>query len=136
MNIQRVRAYERFLSSDALQGRGSATRDEQIAAIYVGSQFETFHLQPDPQTRSFTQGIGFVQPEFDGHAKLFGPGLSLTEQADFRLMASSGEAAKGNLVRANPGNLRGLKITHSNAVFLEFQNAHPEQVFPAVNCCP
>ena len=34
-----VRAHLEFLASDALNGRGSGTRDEQIAAEYVGAQF-------------------------------------------------------------------------------------------------
>ena len=34
-----VLAHERFLAGDALQGRGSGTRDEAIAAAYVAAQF-------------------------------------------------------------------------------------------------
>jgi hypothetical protein len=44
-----------------LQGRGSATRDEQIAAVYGASQFESFYLGPDPQTERFTQRIELLQ---------------------------------------------------------------------------
>jgi Zn-dependent M28 family amino/carboxypeptidase len=33
-----------FLASDALRGRGSATHDEQVAATYVVSQFQSFGL--------------------------------------------------------------------------------------------
>ena len=43
-----VAAHEAFLASDALQGRGSATRDEAIAAAYVASQFQSFGLVPAP----------------------------------------------------------------------------------------
>ncbi len=41
-----IRAHEEFLASDALQGRGSATRDEWIAATYVATQFRQFGLDP------------------------------------------------------------------------------------------
>ena len=34
-----------FLASDAMHGRGSATRDEWIAATYVASQFQSFGLE-------------------------------------------------------------------------------------------
>jgi Zn-dependent M28 family amino/carboxypeptidase len=34
-----------FLASDALRGRGSATRDELVAATYVAAQFESFGLE-------------------------------------------------------------------------------------------
>ena len=35
-----------FLASDALQGRGSGTRDEWIAATYVASQLEQYGIEP------------------------------------------------------------------------------------------
>lgn len=43
---QQVRADMSFLASDALQGRGSATRDEHIAAQYAASIFQSLGLQP------------------------------------------------------------------------------------------
>ncbi len=43
-----VQAHEEFLASDALQGRGSGTRDEWIAATYVAAQFRQFGLEPKP----------------------------------------------------------------------------------------
>jgi len=49
-----------FLASDALQGRGSATNFERIAAEYIGSQFRQFGLEPaaDPDASG---APGFVQ---------------------------------------------------------------------------
>ena len=41
-----VRAHLGFLASDALQGRGSGTRHELIAAHYLAAQMEQFGLQP------------------------------------------------------------------------------------------
>ncbi|MBV9215113.1 MAG: M20/M25/M40 family metallo-hydrolase [Acidobacteria bacterium] len=38
-----------FLASDAMQGRGSATGYERIAAEYIGSQFMQFGLEPAGQ---------------------------------------------------------------------------------------
>ena len=40
-----VRAHLEFLASDALNGRASGTRDEQIAAEYVGAQFRRLGVQ-------------------------------------------------------------------------------------------
>ncbi len=55
-----VRAHEEFLASDALHGRGSGTRDERIAATYIGSQFRQFGL--DPAGDRDEGGVqGFVQ---------------------------------------------------------------------------
>lgn len=41
-----VRAEMGFLASDAMQGRGSGTMFERIAAEYIGSQFMQFGLEP------------------------------------------------------------------------------------------
>ncbi|CAN5275689.1 hypothetical protein BH20ACI2_BH20ACI2_01110 [soil metagenome] len=41
-----VRAQMNFLASDAMQGRGSGTMFERIAAEYIGSQFMQFGLEP------------------------------------------------------------------------------------------
>src|SRR4051794_5934728 len=50
-----VAAHEAFLASDALQGRGSATRDEAIAAAYVASRFQSYGLSPAPGLNSYLQ---------------------------------------------------------------------------------
>ena len=44
-----------FLASDALNGRGSGTRDEWIAAVYLAAQLQRFGLEP-------ICDAGFVQP--------------------------------------------------------------------------
>src|SRR4029450_5082246 len=55
-----VRAELGFLASDAMQGRGSATNYERLAAEYIGSMFRQFGLEPGgdtdaSNTRSFVQ---------------------------------------------------------------------------------
>src|ERR1051325_2395418 len=47
-----IRAELSFLASDAMQGRGSGTGYEQIAAEYIGSQFRQFGLEPGGDTDS------------------------------------------------------------------------------------
>src|ERR1041384_8419419 len=49
---QNIRAELGFLASDAMQGRGSGTIYEQIAAEYIGSQFRQFGLEPGGDTDS------------------------------------------------------------------------------------
>src|SRR5256885_15884908 len=57
---QDIRAELGFLASDAMQGRGSGTIYERIAAEYIGSQFRQFGLEPGGDTDS--AGIkGYVQ---------------------------------------------------------------------------
>jgi len=55
-----VRAELGFLASDAMQGRGSGTPFERIAAEYIGSQFHQFGLEPAGDTDS-TGRKTFVQ---------------------------------------------------------------------------
>ncbi|QXQ05969.1 M28 family peptidase [Sphingosinicellaceae bacterium] len=83
-----VRAHESFLASDALQGRGSATRDEAIAAAYVASQFEGFGLAKAPGMTSFDQSVRLIRPRLDGHAQLNAGGTPL---ASLSLLRTSGE---------------------------------------------
>ena len=52
-----VRAHLEFLASDALNGRGSGTRDEQIAAEYVGAQFRRLGFKPGGTVGSFVQTV-------------------------------------------------------------------------------
>lgn len=49
---QNIRAELGFLASDAMQGRGSGTNYERIAAEYIGSQFRQFGLEPGGDTDS------------------------------------------------------------------------------------
>lgn len=57
---QDIRAELGFLASDAMQGRGSGTIFERIAAEYIGSQFRQFGLEPGGDTDSTGQK-SFVQ---------------------------------------------------------------------------
>src|SRR5436190_23667893 len=57
---QNIRAELGFLASDAMQGRGSGTIYERIAAEYIGSQFREFGLEPGGDTDS-AGNKGFVQ---------------------------------------------------------------------------
>src|SRR5579872_6345388 len=61
-----VKAHEDFLASAPLQGRGSATRDEAIAATYVASEFEAYGLKTAPGMASYTQVGRIVRPHVAG----------------------------------------------------------------------
>jgi Zn-dependent M28 family amino/carboxypeptidase len=58
-----VRAHEEFLASDALQGRGSGTRDELIAATYIGSQMRAFGIEPGGDDGGYVQRVRIPGPE-------------------------------------------------------------------------
>ena len=57
-----VHADMSFLADDALHGRGSATRDEHIAALFAASQFEALGLEPGGDNGSFLQKAALPTP--------------------------------------------------------------------------
>ena len=66
---ENVRAELMFLAGDAMQGRGSGTTFERIAAEYMGSQFRQFGLEPGGDTdsagnKSFVQRVGLQSSKF------------------------------------------------------------------------
>lgn len=52
-----IRAHMQFLAGDALNGRGSGTRDEWIAAAYLGAQLARLGLEPMGDDGGFVQQI-------------------------------------------------------------------------------
>jgi len=56
-----IRAHEEFLASDAMQGRGSGTHDELVAAAYVASQLRQYGIEPAGDNGSYIQIVPTVQ---------------------------------------------------------------------------
>ncbi len=57
-----IRGDMSFLASDELQGRGSGTRDEHLAALYAASLFAGFGLEPGGTNGSFLQRVPLPSP--------------------------------------------------------------------------
>ena len=51
-----------FLASDELHGRGSATRDEHLAALFAASQFQALGLEPGGDSGTFVQKAALPDP--------------------------------------------------------------------------
>jgi Zn-dependent M28 family amino/carboxypeptidase len=51
-----------FLADDELHGRGSATRDEHIAALFAAAQFQTLGLKPGGDNGTFLQKTALPDP--------------------------------------------------------------------------
>jgi aminopeptidase YwaD len=56
-----IRAHEEFLASDALQGRGSGTHDELVAATYVASQLRQYGIEPAGDDGGYIQRVPAIQ---------------------------------------------------------------------------
>jgi hypothetical protein len=113
-----VRAHEDFLASDALSGRGSATRDEQIAAEYVASEFLAYGLKPPPGMTAMIQTAELLAPELDGKATLSVGGTTLSEGTDLRLLIPSGVGATGPLFRLAAADAPQANIPRGAIVLL------------------
>ena len=94
---QWVAAHEAFLASDALQGRGSATRDEAIAAAYVASQFQGYGLKTAPGMGGYLQTAEIVKPRLNGTATLTVNGAAIPGAA---LLTAGTEGVQGKLTVA------------------------------------
>src|SRR5262244_2807300 len=55
-----LRAHIRFLASDLLEGRGPATRGDQLAEEYVSAQMESFGLKPAGPNGSWFQSFDLI----------------------------------------------------------------------------
>jgi hypothetical protein len=102
---QSVAAHEAFLASDALQGRGSATRDEAIAAAYVASEFQSFGLAPAPGMSGYLQKATLIRRKIAGPAALTIGGVATPAPT---VLVSSGEAVSGALTIAKASDAASL----------------------------
>ena len=70
-----VRAGMEFLAGDALQGRGSGTQFERLAAHYLGTQMQQFGVEPAGDAgaagvKTFVQTINITRNSFAANPKL------------------------------------------------------------------
>lgn len=95
-----VEAHMNFLAGPELQGRGSATRDEAIAAAYVASQFRLAGLTPVPGMDGYLQRVPVVITTPSGASKLSVGGVTLNEGTDYVLLGGGMAPVSGALAPA------------------------------------
>jgi hypothetical protein len=61
-----VRAHMAFLASDAMNGRGSGTRDEWIAATYIAAQLRRLGLEPLGDNGDYVETVEIARNEVVG----------------------------------------------------------------------
>jgi aminopeptidase YwaD len=93
-----------FLASDALQGRGSATPDEHVAATYVGAMLEQYGIAPAGDHGTYIQNAVILQPKLKAapvvhYAAGGGSGTSWTYGQDFEVQYFSKLTFEGPLQR-------------------------------------
>src|SRR6267143_4967524 len=78
MDPEKIRAHVKFLASDLLEGRGTGQRGGDIAAEYLGTQFELAGLQPAGEHGTYFQDVPMV-------------GVKTLPDTSFKLVPASGE---------------------------------------------
>lgn len=105
-----VRAQMEFLASDALQGRGSGTQFEWLAAQYIASQLRQFGVEPAGETdaageKTYLQTVNITRNSFDEP-----PRISFNSNNQTTILEHGKEMA---VLRMNAGEIKGplQKIT-------------------------
>jgi Peptidase family M28 len=98
-----VRAHMEFLASDALNGRGSGTRDEWITATYIAAQLRRSGLQPLGDQGDFVQTVQIDRTEVVGAPVLhIAPGTDIPG-AQILVMRLNAAAYHGPLQKYRAG---------------------------------
>lgn len=61
MDPEKIRAHVKFLSSDALEGRGTGQKGGDEAADYVAAQFKSYGLRPASDKGTYFQDVQMVE---------------------------------------------------------------------------
>lgn len=57
---KKIRAHVKYLSSDALEGRGTGQKGGEMAAEYIAAQFKSYGLQPASDAGTYFQSVPMV----------------------------------------------------------------------------
>lgn len=98
-----VRGHMTFLAGDALNGRGSGTRDEWIAATYAASQFQRWGLEPAAGSNGFVQAIEVERAEAATAPVLAFGEQRLPHGGELVVATLAGAVTRGPLQHWKPG---------------------------------
>lgn len=97
-----IRAHQRFLSDDLLEGRGSGTRGHELASKYVAAQMQSFGLEPIGDQGTWFQQVRLreaaVEGNFSVQVSRNGSILQLEPETEILVGASCGET--GSVINA------------------------------------
>lgn len=98
-----VRAHMEFLASDAMNGRGSGTRDERIAAAYLGSALQRLGLEPLGDNGGYTKTVDVERVELASAPVVSFPGGRLAHGKDMIVQTMSMTRTSGPLHKYRQG---------------------------------
>jgi aminopeptidase YwaD len=118
--VQAVRAHMEFLAGEALQGRGSGTRDEHIAVSYAAAQMRLMGLEPAGDGGSFIQNITVIRREMAEAPALTVEGTKISWKHGEQFLALQMNTAElsGPLVKLEAENVAEAKLERGAVVLL------------------
>lgn len=107
-----IRAHMEFLASDALNGRGSGTRDEWIAVTYVASQLRMLGLEPLAADGSYIQTVEIERAALAAPPVVTAGSERFVHGKDVTVGAMTAARLSGPLARFTPGTpvVRGAVV--------------------------
>ncbi len=98
-----VRGHLEFLASDALNGRGSGTRDEWIAAAYIAGQMRGLGIEPIGEDGGYLQAVEIERTEPAAAPVLRFGGSRLTHGIEVLVQGMSAAKVSGPLQKIAAG---------------------------------
>ncbi len=103
-----VRAQMGFLAGDAMQGRGSGTMFERIAAEYIGTQFMQFGLEPAGEIgadgkATYVQTVSISRKTFAESPTIRYGSTTLTHGGEMLVWRTNTDAASGTMQKLATG---------------------------------
>jgi hypothetical protein len=109
-----VRAHLEFLAGDALNGRGSGTRDEWIAATYIAAQLRQWGLEPLGDEGGFVQDVQIERSDLSAPPVLTFGDHRLTHGKEATVLRLSSASISGPLQKYQVG----MKVTPGSVLLL------------------
>jgi aminopeptidase YwaD len=98
-----VRGHLEFLASDALNGRGSGTRDEWIAAAYIAGQLRRWGIEPLGDNGGYVQQVDMEVSEAAAPPILMYEGSRLSHGKEMIVQSLGAARTSGPLQKFQPG---------------------------------
>src|SRR5579871_469442 len=117
-----IRAHEEFLASDAMQGRGSGTHDELLAATYVAAELRAYGIAPAGDDGGYIQAAPLIKRKVTAPPRLEitpanGSPVTLQYGKDFLLRFSTAPEFSGPLHKVDTDKEANPKLTAGSVVF-------------------